>query len=234
MADGHRGLNLRVDRPAPGLVVHQPSRGFRYGLDAFCLAGFALEGGRADRFVDLGCGSGIVLLLLARLGLQGIGVEVQREWVELAQLSIAASTVAGRASVVLADARTWSPDPAPDLVVCNPPYHIPARGPTPADPWKAASRHELHGSAGDLVARAARWAPRVCAVMRADREGDLVRAMEVAGSGVTRIVRLDDALVLVESVTGHHGAPAIEHLTGRARQERVRSWYVRLGAHLQV
>lgn len=44
------------DTPAPGLVIWQPKRAFRYGAEAFWLAGFAVEGGVPSTAIDLGTG----------------------------------------------------------------------------------------------------------------------------------------------------------------------------------
>ena len=80
-------IDLSCDEPAPGLKVWQPRRGFRYGLDSILLAGWALEGGRPKRFLDVGTGSGIVALLLARLGIPGVGIDVRSDWIDLARRS---------------------------------------------------------------------------------------------------------------------------------------------------
>ncbi len=75
------------------LVVRQPPRGYRFSLDSVLLADFAAPRCRGA-VLDLGTGSGVVLLLLARLcpGLsRGVGVEIQPELFECARANIAAN-----------------------------------------------------------------------------------------------------------------------------------------------
>src|SRR5512146_2772477 len=102
---GSRG---KPDRLAfASLVVRQPRRGYRFSVDSVLLADFAapLCG---STVLDLGTGSGIVLLLLARLcpGLsRGVGVEIQPELCECARANIEANGLSGRLCAVLGDFR---------------------------------------------------------------------------------------------------------------------------------
>src|SRR5688572_7988230 len=83
------------DTPASGLAIFQPERGFRYGSEAFWLVGLALEGGGPRTALDLGTGSGIMAFLLARLGVDTLGVDGRPEWRELWARSLAESEVSG-------------------------------------------------------------------------------------------------------------------------------------------
>ncbi|MEQ1568253.1 MAG: hypothetical protein ABMA64_21620, partial [Myxococcota bacterium] len=58
---------MTLDRPAPGVVIAQPARGFRYGSDAMWLVGFALATGPLPASaLDLGTGSGVMAAQLER------------------------------------------------------------------------------------------------------------------------------------------------------------------------
>jgi len=71
------------------LIIAQPARGYRYGLDPFLLAAFVRPRLR-ESIVDLGTGCGVIALLLARRWktLKVWGVELQPELFQLAEENI--------------------------------------------------------------------------------------------------------------------------------------------------
>ena len=223
---------LSRETPAPGLVVYQPRRGFRYAMDPFLLCGWALEGGRPSSVLDLGTGSGIMALLMARLGAEARGVDVRPEWVELATRSARESGLG--ASFELADVRELDGLTA-DLALMNPPYLRAGQGAPSPDPWKAAARTELNGGLSELVAAAARNAARLCLVLRADRGDEAVDAIRGAGLHPRRRCDIDSSLVLIEG-GNEVGAWARERVTMRGPDgtwsPRVRGWYAAVGARL--
>ena len=208
---------MTSDRPAPGLVIWQPARGFRYGAEAFWVAGFALEGGAAATALDLGTGSGIVALLLARQGLAVTGFDVRPEWAPLWARTLAASSVSADLRVGdLRDAR----GPV-DLVVSNPPYFLARTGPTSPDEWKSAARTESTATLADFVDVAVEaLAPggRACFVIPREREPELL------ARGIhRRWVRVGSRRSLVELVPG---ASAAEVPDAVAEDDpRPRAWY---------
>jgi tRNA1(Val) A37 N6-methylase TrmN6 len=183
---------LTRETPAPGLVVWQPKRGYRFGVEVYALAAFALGGGVPATAIDLGCGSGVVGLLLAWHGVRVTGVDREPRWTALARRSAAESGVP--AAFVDADVRAWDGARA-DLVVCNPPW-FPPDEPRSPDPWKAASRSMIHGDVRAFAEAGLRLAPRVCLVTRRERERDLV------GLPLARRARLGEEVVLLELRAG--------------------------------
>ncbi|MEZ4238150.1 MAG: hypothetical protein R3F59_18780 [Myxococcota bacterium] len=178
-----------LERPRPGVVVAQPARGFRYAVDAFWLAGFALDTGpRPGAALDLGTGSGIVALLLGAAGVPTLGVDVRPEWAPLWARSLAESAPAAPVCLQRGDVVDGVPGGF-DLAVCNPPYFAPGEGPASPDPWKRAARTESTAPLGAFVAAAlGALTPRgrACLVLEQRREDD---ALAVAG-GVSRWVRV--------------------------------------------
>lgn len=222
-----------ADSPAPGLVVHQPRRGFRYSTDPFLLAAWAIEGGRPTRFLDVGTGSGIITLLLARLGIPGVGIDVRPEWIALARRSAADSGLVDLARFEVADVREWAAEPM-ELALANPPYLPLGRGPLPADPLLAHARHELAGSLDEIVESAARLARRVALVLPVGRQAQARRALAAAGRPTARACVVGDALVLLEGRSGgtEPEAARVAMRVDGSFGDRVRSWYDLLGARL--
>jgi tRNA1Val (adenine37-N6)-methyltransferase len=141
-------------------AIAQPESGYRYSLDPFLLAGFAGAEGQCARIADLGCGTGILPLLLAERAASAaiVGIERQPELAELARRNLAASRHAARLQLVEGDLRgiaTLLPEHAFDLVCSNPPFRAAGRGRLAANGGRAAARHELHGTLADFVAAAA-------------------------------------------------------------------------------
>lgn len=190
---------LTRDTPAPGVVVWQPRRGYRYGVEVYALAAFALGGGAVRSAVDLGCGSGVVGLLLASRGIAVRAIEREPRWVALARRNAEESGLALAVEEAdvrgLAAAGTGAGEPV-DLAVSNPPW-FPADQPRAPDAWKAASRSMLHGGVAAFAEAGLRLAPRVCLVVRREREAD------VAGvGGIARRAALGERIVLLELRAG--------------------------------
>src|SRR3990170_2652927 len=142
--------------------IRQPEKGYRFSIDSVLLADFAAQYcGRS--VLDLGTGSGVVLLLLAgrcRRLRQGVGVEIQPALWEFACRNIEENGFGGRLSAVLGDFRDDIPALAPrsfDLVVSNPPYRKIGEGRRNPDPRKEIARHEVACTMADVYAAAGRY-----------------------------------------------------------------------------
>jgi tRNA1Val (adenine37-N6)-methyltransferase len=182
------------ETPAPGVVVWQPARGFRYAVDVFWLVGFALEGGIPKTAIDLGTGSGIAAFLLAARGVDTTGIDARPEWEPLWTRSLADSAVSPR--LVVEDVRDVAA--AFDLAIANPPFFAAGTGPSAPDPWKAAARTESSATLAEFVAAGLRIAPRLCLVLPVEREDEVP---------ASRVVRVGRRRVLVE--VGGEPAPAV-------------------------
>lgn len=204
------------EEPLPGLVIWQPRRGFRYGAEAFWLAGFALEGGVPRTALDVGTGSGIVAGLLAAHGVAAEGIDVRPEWEAGWQRSRAESRAfpSVRVQDVGAVQGAW------DVVVSNPPYFPAGTGPSSPDTWKAAARSEGERRLADFVAVATRCAPRVCLVVPLEREPEI---LAVSALPASRIVRVGRRRVLIELCAGGQ-SPIVEAIDERSAER----WYARV------
>jgi tRNA1Val (adenine37-N6)-methyltransferase len=224
---------ITIEEPAPGLFLHQPKRGFRYSADPFLLAAWLLEAGTPASILDVGTGSGVLALLLAHAGVPEVtGIDVQPDWIPLAQRSAIVSKL--RATFAVADVREWS-GPRVDVCVSNPPYLPTGRGPLPADPLRAHARHELSGSLGELIAAMSRLSERVALVLPAWRGDEAAALLSASGRPLVRRCDLDQRLVLLEGRAS--GGPlqreqVVLWQEGGGHGPRVRAWYARLGARL--
>lgn len=195
---------LSRDSPAPGLVVYQPARGYRYALDPILLVGWALLGGRPDAALDVGTGSGVMALLLARQGIPTLGLDVRPEWIALARRSAAESDDGAGGPLPVrfecSDIRIWNGSPAP-LALCNPPYLPLGRGRLPPDPLRAAARHELAGALSELVPALARAGERIAMVLPQGRAAEAEALLGEAGRPLVRATTLGP-LALLEGRAG--------------------------------
>lgn len=215
-----------ADRPASGLVIHQPRRGFRYSSDAFWLAGFALAGGVPARVADLGTGSGIVAALLARQGARVLGIDSLPAWSPLWAQTLADSAQQGTLELLQRDVREGLADRGPfDLVVSNPPFFSPATGPASADPWHAAARFEGQARLADFVSVACAAAPsgRVCLVLPTLRLAEL-RTYLPGGWSVAQEVHVGRKRALVALVPATVST-RVAHLA--ASDDEVTGWVAR-------
>lgn len=153
------------EKPFLPFRVDQPANGYRFSIDSVLLADFAATFcGRSA--LDLGTGSGIVLLLLARRCdtlKNGVGVEIQRQLWEFASRNISENGLGGRLSAILCDFREGIPGLTPhsfDLVVCNPPYRKVGEGRRNPDPGKEIARHEVACTMADVFSAAGKYLAR--------------------------------------------------------------------------
>ncbi len=158
-------------------------RGFKLSTDSVLLAHFA-EGIRAERIIDLGCGAGVLTVLLRQSHPSASveGVELQPESAALCRQNLAANGMPddGILNGDLRDYRTLLKAGDYDLVVSNPPYFAAGSGLTAPDPMRAAARDERNCSLDELCAAAAwlcRWGGAFALVHRPERLSEVFCAL---------------------------------------------------------
>ncbi|GAA3179379.1 methyltransferase [Blastococcus jejuensis] len=119
-----------VEHPDVGLTVCAHGAAFagaKIDIGTRALLG-AIGGAAPDAAtaLDLGCGTGILAVALARArpGLRVLAVDQSAAAVGSARATAAANGVADRVEVRRDDAASSVPDGSVDLVVCNPPFHV--------------------------------------------------------------------------------------------------------------
>ena len=197
------------------LRILQSRKGYRFSLDSVLLATFASPRG-AEKVVDLGAGSGVVSLILAKLhpNLAVTGLEVQETMVTCAQKSARLNQLESRVTILQCDVRRIAkvlPPGGADLVVCNPPYRKPTSGRISPNTEKQIARHEVKASLGDFLRAGAYLLPakgRMTVSYPAVRCVDLLAIMREANIEPKRLRMVhsfagaEASLVLVEGVKG--------------------------------
>ena len=167
---------------------------FRPGTDTFLLSSLPrLRPGL--RVCDLGCGTGLLGLLLMQRqpDLRIAGLDIQPEAAALARRAAAENGLTERLDFRCGDLRQVRgifPTGCFDLVVCNPPYYPPAGGKLSADGARRTARSETEASLADLCAAASyllRWGGKFCLVHKPERLADVLCALRDAGTEVKRL-----------------------------------------------
>lgn len=195
------------------------SEHFKLGTDSVLLADF-VNIGSLRRGIDLGCGSGILPLLLLQKSerLHMMGLEINPAASKVAAANLAANSLSDRGGVVTGDirrARELFRSGEFDLVVANPPYFTAGSGKQSPSIEKAAARTETMCTLEDICRAAAylcRTGGAFCLVHRAERLCDVLCIMRECGLEPKRLrtvshdVSKEPSLILVEARRGgNHG-----------------------------
>jgi len=197
------------------LSCRQHRHGYRFSVDAVLLAHFFTPQS-AEQIIDLGCGCGVVSLIIAyrHPGLQLTGLELQPQLAALARRNVAENGLAERIALVEGDLRKIDEFFMPEQfqrVVCNPPFYRSAAARLNDNPERRLARHEVTAELTEVVAAASRllakggWVDLVYPVERAD---DLLASLRGAGLEPQRLQMVygypgaAGKLVLVEAVKG--------------------------------
>lgn len=133
---------------------------FCFGVDAVLLSSFA-KAKDTDKVIDLGCGNGIIpILMAAKTDAKSIvGLEIQDESAKLATRSVELNELSDRISIVKGDIKEASSifgASSFQVVTTNPPYMNENHGLVNDYSAKAIARHELLCNLEDIIRESAR------------------------------------------------------------------------------
>ena len=170
---------------------------FRLCTDSVMLAHFAksTRTKKKRNAIDLGCGSGIISILLAWDDPDMIvdGVEIQSDAVRLATENAKLCGLDGRVTIIEGDLRRhreFLQAGAYDLTTANPPYYPTGSGKQAANAKAAAARGEGFCTLADICHAAGyltRWGGSFMLVHKPERLAEIFREMATAGFEPKRI-----------------------------------------------
>lgn len=201
------------------IKICQPKKGYRFSVDALILANF-VNLKRIKRIVDLGAGTGIVGIILAKKYPESkvTLIEIQRELADLALESVRLNNLDAQVSVSCLDGRDYEEEGI-DVLVTNPPFRRPGTGKLSPDNKKALARHELSLSILDIAKVAQkllRVRGRLFMIHLPERLIEIVRIFSKHRLEVKRLrfvhSRLDSEakMVLIEAVKEGKSALTVE------------------------
>jgi tRNA1Val (adenine37-N6)-methyltransferase len=135
-------------------IIQQP-KGFCFGIDAVLLSDFA-KVKEGEEVLDLGCGTGILPLLLAgkTKGKHFTGLEIQEDSICMAKRSVQLNQLQERISIIHGDIKEARHILEPaffDVIITNPPYMLPNQGFKNQNNQKTIARHEILCTIDDIL-----------------------------------------------------------------------------------
>lgn len=196
---------------------------FRLGTDSVILAYFAKNTQtKKKRAADLGCGSGIISIILAWDNPELVvdSIEIQPRAVRLAIENTQLNGLSGRVNIIEGDLRRYTglfQAGAYDLTISNPPYYTKGSGKVSDAVDSAAARIEEFCSLDDVCKAAGyltRWGGAFLIVHKPERLAEIFRSLTGAGLEPKRLRFVHHknssppSLVLIESRRG--GNPSLK------------------------
>lgn len=189
MAEEIKGISINENERIDELnikdykIIQDPKR-FCFGMDAVLLSGFC-NVKKGERVLDLGTGNGVIPILLEAktYGSEFIGIDIQKDSVELANKSIRLNKLENKVKAVECDiknvAEIFSIGEF-DVVTSNPPYMNEGGGLLNDYSPKAIARHEIFINIDELALAASKmlkFGGRFYMVHRPHRLADIICAL---------------------------------------------------------
>ena len=168
-----------------GLSIFQYEDEFCFGTDAVLLSHFA-DIKKNDKVIDLGCGNGIIPILLSHKtkARHITGLEIIEKTAKLARKNVRHNNLEDKISIVTGDLKNIDLYFKPgefDCVVTNPPYKKAGSGIISENETIAAARHEILCDIYDIAAAAAYLLPlrgKIYMIHRPERLCDIILAFK--------------------------------------------------------
>ena len=194
----------------PGGPLYGDDPAFKITTDSVLLSSFA-SGNIFSRCADLGCGGGLISVLLHHACPEAVftAVDIREDAVEICRGNFEKNHIRG--SVLHADVRSHRDlgrGGEYDLVVCNPPYYY--SGPKSPDPARAAARGgalspaQFSGAAAYLLKKGGEF----CLVHKPEFLTDIFAAMRLADIEPKRlrfVCHTADSAPALVLISGRHG-----------------------------
>lgn len=144
------------DLQCKGYQIIQKPKGFCFGVDAILLANYA-KIKKGQTAIDFCTGSGVIPILLAAKteGKHFTGLELQKDYANMAKRSVALNHLQDKLDIVCGDIREIKKLFSPasfQVVTVNPPYMTEHHGLTNLFEPKTIARHEITLNLEDVIA----------------------------------------------------------------------------------
>lgn len=139
--------------------IYQDNDCFSFSLDSVMLANFATIRLRDKNIIDLGCGNGVIPLILSlRTDKKIFGVEIQEKMADMAKRSVEYNGLDKQISIINDNMKNFANSEyfeCFDLVTCNPPYFkVNDKNYFNESIEKKIARHEIEINLSDLLVTA--------------------------------------------------------------------------------
>ena len=136
--------------------IYQDNECFSFSLDSVMLANFATVRLRDKNIVDLGCGNGVIPLIMSlRTDKNIIGVEIQEKMADMARRSVEINGLSDRINIINLNMKDFADGDyfeCFDLITCNPPYFkVNDKNYFNESYEKMIARHEIEINLEDLL-----------------------------------------------------------------------------------
>ncbi len=197
------------------IKLFQAKKGYRFSVDAILLENF-ITAKRLHKGVELGTGSGIISILLAKRikGIKIIGAEIQEALANRAERNVALNQLSKKIEILHTDIKKLKKSFEAntfDFVFSNPPFRKPMTGRLSVLEERAIARHEIEITLPDLLKTATyllKHSGKLFLIYHPCRLAELVSLMQKARLEPKRMrfvhsrVGEEAKMVLVEAVKG--------------------------------
>lgn len=140
------------------LKIIQNNNWFKYGVDSVLLSDFAKKIKINSKILDIGTGTGIISILLAKKtnAKEIIGIEVQHDVADMARRSVELNNLENKIKIIednILNIEKYYSNEYFDCVVTNPPYQKNNSGLKNENEKKLISRHEILCSLEDIISK---------------------------------------------------------------------------------
>lgn len=175
--------------------MHNSRSGLKVGTDGVLLGAWCQPSADASCIWDVGCGSGLIALMLAQKCQASIyGVEVNGEAFDETVENFAISPWSDRLKAVRGDIAEVAPTlPRPDVIVCNPPYYELGKSIQAAGDKRDCARREGTLSFESVISLASEVLTdrgELWLVAPAQRLDDIMWCLELAKLNPRRVLRV--------------------------------------------
>ena len=192
--------------------IFQDTDCFSFSLDSIMLANFVTIRLKDKRIVDLGCGNGVIPLIMSlRTNKNIVGVEIQEKLANMAKKSVIYNDLTEQISIINCNMKDYVCEDtfeSFDLITCNPPYFkVNDKNYFNDSPEKVIARHEVEITLEELlvvVKKLLKNNGNFAIVHRTDRLMDIISLFRKSNIEPKRIrfvhenVNKNSTLVLIE------------------------------------